>query len=149
MHHTDAKEVTAKGALSKADVEMNYHIPDAYKESYVDLGCESYTNLTYGRLRRGPEVNAIRDDARKVFNGFVKLLRSDAYSQEAAKEFQLSIPPAMIKDLDSLANSSFNNVQGAIPADHSLRAVSDNLFFWFLKDSLCRLSATYYNKNTN
>lgn len=149
MHHTDAKEVTAKGALSKADVKMNYHIPDAYKESYVDLGCESYTNLTYGRLRSGSEVNAIRDDARKVFDEFVKLLESDAYSQKAAKEFQLSIPQKMIDDLNSLANSSFNNVQGAIPAAHSLRAVTDNLFFWFLKDSLSKLSTTYYNKNTN
>lgn len=149
MHYTDAKEVTAKGALSKADVVENYHIPDAYKDSYVDLGCESYTSLTYGRLRNGTEVNAIRDDARKVFNEFVRLLKSDAYSQEAAKEFQLSIPPAMINDLDSLANSSFNNVQGAIPAAHSQRAVTDNLFFWFLKDSLCKLSATYYNKNAN
>lgn len=149
MHYTDAKEVTAKGALSKADVEINYHIPDAYKESFVDLGCENYSNLTYDRLRSGSEINAIRDDARKVFNEFVNLLRSDAYSKEAAKEFQLSIPPAMIKDLDSLANSSFNNMQGAIPAAHSLRAVTDNLFFWFLKDSLCKLSATYYNKNSN
>ncbi|MBD5275384.1 MAG: hypothetical protein HDS37_04705 [Bacteroides sp.] len=149
MHYKDAKEVTAKGALSKADVEVAFHIPDAYKESYVDLGCESYTNLTYGKLLRGAEVNAIRDDARKVFNAFIKLLKSDAYSQAAAKEFQLSIPPSMINDLDKLANSSFNNVQGAIPAAHSQRAVTDNLFFWFLKDSLCNLSTTYYNKNTN
>lgn len=149
MHYKEAKEVTAKGALSKADVEVAFHIPDTYKESYVDLGCESYTDLTYGSLRNGAEMKSIRDDARKVFDVFVKLLKSNAYSQAAAKEFQLSIPPSMINDLDQLANSSFNNVQGAIPAAHSQRAVTDNLFFWFLKDSLCNLSATYYNKNTN
>lgn len=146
MHYKDAKEVTAKGALSKADVEDAFHIPDAYKRSHVDLGCESYPNLTYGDLRNGAKVNTIRDDARKVFDAFVKLLKSEAYSQAAAGEFQLSIPPSMIDDLDRLANSSFNNVQGAIPAAHSQRSVTDNLFFWFLKDSLCNLSATYYNK---
>lgn len=141
LHYQDAKEVTAKGALSKADVMPAFHIPDAYKESHVDLGCENYPNLTYGGLSN--DVNTIRKDARKVFEVFVELLRSEAYSQIAANKFQLSIPPSMIDDLNRLADSSFNNVQGAIPAAHSQRAVTDNLFFWFLKDSLCNLSAKY------
>lgn len=149
IHYKDAKEVTAKGALSKADVKPEFHIPDVHKKSHVDLGCESYTSLTYNELRDGAKANTIRDDSRKVFDVFIKLLKSDTYKQLAATEFQLSIPQSMISDLEKLANSSFNNVRGAIPNAHGQRAVTDNLFFWFLKDSLCKLSAMYYNKNTN
>lgn len=146
IHYQDAKEVTAKGALSKADVKPAYHIPDASKSSYVDLGCETYDALIYRNLRDGAKVNAIRDDARKVFDRFIDLLKSPEYGKAAADEFQLSIPSAMIDDLSKNANSSFNNVQGGIASAHEQRAVTDNLFFWFLKDTLSKLSESYYNK---
>ncbi|MDE5642354.1 MAG: hypothetical protein K2I56_02560, partial [Muribaculaceae bacterium] len=142
-HYQDAKEVTAKGALSKANVREAYHIPDQCKDSYVDLGCESYNNLSYKQLRDGNEVNQIRDDARKVFDKFVELLDSPGYSQLTGKEFELSIPKEMIKELSRIANSSFNNVQGAVPSAHDQKAVTDNLFFWFLKDSICNLSEKF------
>ncbi|MDE5930776.1 MAG: hypothetical protein K2H03_09875 [Muribaculaceae bacterium] len=135
--------MTAKGALSKANVREAYHIPDQCKDSYVDLGCESYSNLSYKQLRDGNEVNQIRDDARKVFDKFVELLDSPGYSQLTGKEFELSIPKEMIKELSRIANSSFNNVQGAVPSAHDQKAVTDNLFFWFLKDSICNLSEKF------
>ena len=146
-HYMDAKEVTAKGALSKANVHDAYHIQEERKGSYVDLGCDRNDDLSYGQLRR--EINAIRDEARSVFDRYVELLKSPDFGRLTGREFQLSIPKEMIASLSSIANTSFNNVQGAIPPAYDQRAVTDNLFFWFLKNSLCDLSATYYQNANN
>lgn len=145
-HYRDAKEVTAKGVLSKANVLPAFHIPDANKESFVDLGCDNIGNLTYSQIRTGSEVNAIREDARKVFDKFIELLNNPGYGALTGKEFGFSIPHNMIDELKRVADGSFNNVQGAISSAHDLKAVTDNLFFWFLKDSLTQLSESAYQR---
>lgn len=146
-HYMDAKEVTAKGALSKDNVEEAYHINDNFKHSFTDLGCESYDFLRYAQLRTGTEINTIRQDSRKVFDRFVSLLESTGFGKITASQFQLSIPAAMLDDLKQQADLSFNNVQGAISPKHDQSAVTDNLFFWFLKDSLCKLSMAFHEGN--
>lgn len=146
-HYKDAKEITAKGALaSQVAVKPEYAINRDMKQSLVDFGLDGIDYLTYADVRTGGRVNDIRAKARKVFDEFLSLLQSDAFRRIVADQFGLTFPNAMLEDLKKGADSSYNNMQGAISAQHDRLTLKDNLFFWFLKDSLCRLSMTYYNK---
>lgn len=142
-HYKNAKEVTAKGALSKDFVKPAFHIPQNTTRSYTDLGADSYPTLTYAEIRNGKMINAIRKDARKVFDQFIQFVESSDFGKLTGDEFQISIPKELITELKNTADQSFNNVQGGVPAAYDQRTVTDNLFFWFLKDSLCKLSLKF------
>ena len=142
-HYKNAKEVTAKGALSKDHVLQAYHIPANTTQSFTDLGADSYAALQYLQIRNGQMINDIRTDARKVFDKFVQFVESPEFGSLTGQEFEISIPEKLISELKNSADQSFNNVQGGISAAHNMRMVTDNLFFWFLKDSLCKLSMNY------
>lgn len=146
QHYADAKEVTAKGVLEKESVHPNYRIPSDRKEKYIDTGCDHFSRLIYNQLFTESETNDIRRDARLMFDKFMEMLRSDEFSQFTADTFELSIPENMLDELDRVADGSYNNVQGSLNRGHRNRGVQDNLFFWFLKDSLNKLSVAFYDK---
>ncbi len=145
-HYADAKEITARGALEKTNVQQNYHIPNGKKKLFTDLGYETTDILSYKQVRVGEEVSKIRKEARITFDQFVSFLKSDEFNNLIGREFEISIPEYITKKLSDEANGSFNNIQGGLSAAHDQKTITDNLFFWFLKDSLCKLS-TLYNQD--
>lgn len=143
-HFNEAKELTALGALEKGNVKPEFHISSSARRPLVDLGCDSYEFLQYSQLRNGDEAKEIRAEAKKVFMNFADFLAKPEFGRIAADTLKLSIPAQMIETMNQGADKSFNNVQGAIPQSFNNCSVGDNLFFWFLKDTLCTLSVNFY-----
>ncbi len=132
---TEAKEVTAKGALLGESLLPNFRIPAAMLTEVVDFGFDTTANLIYGDVA---QVET-RDSIIKEYNKFVDSLNDRDFSNFLFNKFGLSIPADLLDNLRMLAVSSYTDVCAGISSQHYGLDVKETLFFWPLKIALSRL----------
>lgn len=135
-NRADAKEITAKGALTTP--AAGFLIPPDRLQAIVDYGFDTQNDITYGDMRT-PEVQ------RKViaeYSHFLDSLQDQTLAQFLHQNYGLTIPEGIIRKLRIDAPNSYNTIVNATPRIADNLKLSETLFFFPLKNALIECSKT-------
>ncbi|MBR1786969.1 MAG: hypothetical protein IJ756_07440 [Paludibacteraceae bacterium] len=135
-NRSDAKEITAKGALTIPDT--GYLIPKTQLNSIVDYGFDTQEQIIYRDMRTGQVQQ-------KVINEYLKFLKSLSekdIAQFIHQHYGLTIPNVIIATLTTHAQNSYNTIAGGITTAFDDFNLSETLFFYPLKNALIECSKT-------
>lgn len=136
---TEAKEITAKGALLGNGLDHNYQIPAGTLQEIVDYGFDTAANLIYKNIVQVETRDSVRDSVFKEYNRFVDSLDDRDFANFLFNRFGLTIPEELFTDLKRLAQISYTGMCTGISSQHYGLDVKETLFFWPLKIALSKL----------
>lgn len=132
---SEAKEITAKGALLGSSLLPNFQIPTGALQEVVDFGFDTQANLIYEDAAKVETRNSVIEE----YNKFINSLNDRDFANFLFARFGLSIPESLFNDLKRLAAASYTDVCAGISPQHYGLDVKETLFFWPLKIALSRL----------
>ena len=130
----DAKEITAKGALTTPAV--GFLIPAGRLRAIVDYGFDTPNAVTYRDIRTQNVQNQLMAEYRRFLNS----LQERELAQFLHTNYNLTFDPAVINKLKLDAQNSYNTIANSIPADFDTFEMSETLFFYPLKNALIECS---------
>ena len=130
----DAKEITAKGALTTP--AAGFLIPANKLNAIVDYGFDTSDAVTYGDMRT---VN-VQNQLMAEYKRFLNSLQEKELAQFLHSTYNLTFDPAIINKLQLEAQKSYNTIANSIPAGFDTFEMSETLFFYPLKNALIECS---------